>query len=422
MDIAFVFRTCYSSLFLSAIWRNLKNFKTYQPFFIVIFLISCGLVQLFLVFFWHKAEVIFGVKCSFWLILSTCFIAFISASSNLIFMPYVATYHSSYLTAYFFGMGLSAFLPSILSLIQGAMSNSCVKNGTQSFQVFEPLFSVEVYKFSIFLWLCLGIIAFIILNWFPNLLSKQNNNVFITTKNKLKDSKKLSSEEFVSSNDLEFTLVQDNISEDDRILASINVKIGKLKSLYNKNHRFWMLIICLLVVSSQMNSIVPSIQIFSAMPYSPTTYHLALTLSNAAQSIACLLPLWLKFDSLHYIGGLTTLSMFTSAYMIFLSLQSPNPILKETFIGSFLTILNSILSYTLNAYLRTLITLLLHDEIKIKVVENKTPSIISMSQNESVERYLFWCGVVMQIGSFIGSLVMFPLINVFHIFKMINFC
>lgn len=70
------------------------------------------------------------------------------------------------------------------------MSNSCVKNGTQSFQVFEPLFSVEVYKFSIFLWLCLGIIAFIILNWFPNLLSKQNNNVFITTKNKLKDSKK----------------------------------------------------------------------------------------------------------------------------------------------------------------------------------------------------------------------------------------
>lgn len=80
---------------------------------------------------------------------------------------------------------------------------------------------------------------------------------------------RLSSEEFVSSNDLEFTLVQDNISEDDRILASINVKIGKLKSLYNKNHRFWMLIICLLVVSSQMNSIVPSIQIFSAMPYSP---------------------------------------------------------------------------------------------------------------------------------------------------------
>ena len=30
---------------------------------------------------------------------------------------------------------------------------------------------------------------------------------------------------------------------------------------------------------------------------------------------------------------------------------------------------------------------------------------------------LFWCGVAIQIGSFVGAIVMFPLVNVAKLFK-----
>jgi hypothetical protein len=33
------------------------------------------------------------------------------------------------------------------------------------------------------------------------------------------------------------------------------------------------------------------------------------------------------------------------------------------------------------------------------------------------ESRLFWCGAVTQAGSFVGALVMFPLVNVYHLFQ-----
>ena len=33
------------------------------------------------------------------------------------------------------------------------------------------------------------------------------------------------------------------------------------------------------------------------------------------------------------------------------------------------------------------------------------------------QKALFWCGITIQIGSFIGALVMFPLVNIAKVFK-----
>jgi len=38
------------------------------------------------------------------------------------------------------------------------------------------------------------------------------------------------------------------------------------------------------------------------------------------------------------------------------------------------------------------------------------------------ERRLFWCGIFTQIGSFIGAMIMFPLVNVMNLFESKPIC
>jgi hypothetical protein len=54
--------------------------------------------------------------------------AMVNATSNVLFMPYMAAFHPNYLTAYFVGMGLSSLIPSIVSLAQGIFDFFIVTN------------------------------------------------------------------------------------------------------------------------------------------------------------------------------------------------------------------------------------------------------------------------------------------------------
>uniref|UniRef100_A0A915DSX7 Riboflavin transporter n=1 Tax=Ditylenchus dipsaci TaxID=166011 RepID=A0A915DSX7_9BILA len=130
-----------------------------------------------------------------------------------------------------------------------------------------------------------------------------------------------------------------------------------------QSKRFWFLLVCLALVCAQMNSIVPSIQSFSVMPYSLLTYHLALSLSNLAQPLACFLPFWLTPKSTRMVASLTGLSSVLCLWILVLAVQSPTPWLY----------------------------------------------------------YSFWGGF-MAIGSFSGSIIMFPLVNLLHIFESASAC
>lgn len=61
------------------------------------------------------------------------------------------------------------------------MAYNCVKKDKASYL----LFSVSVYEFLIFLWLCIGTAAFITLNWFPDVLSKSSNRKILQNKEKV---------------------------------------------------------------------------------------------------------------------------------------------------------------------------------------------------------------------------------------------
>uniref|UniRef100_A0A915DSZ2 Riboflavin transporter n=1 Tax=Ditylenchus dipsaci TaxID=166011 RepID=A0A915DSZ2_9BILA len=132
------------------------------------------------------------------------------------------------------------------------------------------------------------------------------------------------------------------------------------------------------------------------------TYHLALSLSNLAQPLACFLPFWLTPKSTRMVASLTGLSSVLCLWILVLAVQSPTP----GCITLFGAVCTAICSSFLNAYLRTLITSLLREEAVEAEKESK----------------LFWCGVVMQIGSFSGSIIMFPLVNLLHIFESASAC
>jgi hypothetical protein len=50
------------------------------------------------------------------------------------------------------------------------------------------------------------------------------------------------------------------------------------------------------------NSVIPSLGAYACLPYGRLTYHLALTIGNIANPIACLLPSWINVRPRHAIA------------------------------------------------------------------------------------------------------------------------
>lgn len=82
-------------------------------------LIFCTISMFAMAFSWQATAVVFGESHAVALIVLMLFVALVNSTSNVLFMPYMITFHPVYLTAYFVGMGLSSLIPSIVSLAQG---------------------------------------------------------------------------------------------------------------------------------------------------------------------------------------------------------------------------------------------------------------------------------------------------------------
>uniref|UniRef100_A0A915DQY1 Riboflavin transporter n=1 Tax=Ditylenchus dipsaci TaxID=166011 RepID=A0A915DQY1_9BILA len=351
---------------------------------ILVLLISCSACTLLLAFGWDWTAYIFGVERSVALIGITFLLALVNATSNVLFMPYMATFHPNYLTAYFVGMGLSALVPSLVSLLQGTLVYECVPDSSGSLQPkYSPArFHVEEFSLIMFGWMCLATVSFIILHWF---IPTRRRNA-------------------TSSNTL--PAAEPNLEESSPLQNGIlsSPTADSPEAIKASNVRYWVLIVCLAVVCAQMNSVIPSVQSYASLSYSLLTYHLALSLANLMHPVACFIPLWLKPKSLNVLTSLTALTTFFCGLIVVLALQSPTPLLRHSVWGSAISIVAAIIAASLNSYLRTVLT---------SVVREDSP------QNES---RLFWCGVVMQAGSFLGACLMFPLVNVFNIFHSANLC
>lgn len=99
------------------------NFNVPQAPAIQVMLIFCTVCMFAMSFTWHITAPMFGESHAVALIGLMLLVALVNSTSNVLFMPYMITFHPVYLTAYFVGMGLSSLFPSVVSLAQGKQSH-----------------------------------------------------------------------------------------------------------------------------------------------------------------------------------------------------------------------------------------------------------------------------------------------------------
>ncbi|VDM92737.1 unnamed protein product [Onchocerca ochengi] len=308
--------------------------------------------------------------------------ALVNGTSNVLFMPYMATFHASYLTAYFVGMGLSSLFPSVVSILQGSGNDCVVVNGT-SMQTNGILhFGVTEFNFIMLIWMLIATGAFVYLNLPMNAAIAEEGK--LSTDQSPTKSPQI--DEPNSSNVTEFNPFSQN---SETRIAEDRPQVDKL--------RLGLFLFLMAAVNAQMNGIVPSVQSYASLPFSQKTYHLGLTLSNIVSPIVCFLPLFVKIIRLSVLISLTLISTVLTGLIIAFAAMSPTPVLQFSTWGSVLIIIITVCSVALNSFLRTILATILGDG-----ADNETR--------------LFWGGVFIQIGSFLGSVAMFPLINIFHLF------
>lgn len=169
-----------------------------------------------------------------------------------------------------------------------------------------------------------------------------------------------------------------------------------LKSHILTNWDYVMLLFAQALICALCNGVLPSIQSYASLPYGNEAYHLSVTLSAIANPLACFLALWLPSRSRRIILLLTLFGTLLAAYVVALAALSPNPVLKDSDVGRSLIVVAQLAISAFFSYAKVTIATIFRDEGR---------------------RALVWCGAITQVGSSIGALIMFPLVNVYYVFQ-----
>ncbi|VDM62787.1 unnamed protein product [Angiostrongylus costaricensis] len=343
---------CVGPLVYSIFHKGFKSIIIPTKYLIIAFLILSCTCQFGLVVMWWWTIPIKNSEYSIALYLLLFGLALVNATSNVLFMPFMAQFHHAYLNAYFVGMGFSSLIPSLLSLIQGAGNYEC-EGVTPVFS--PPRFSASSFFFVIFIWTVVSTVSFEIL------CRCDEEKMYVTTVNPKKTSSGISKPGYI------------------------------------------IVLIATALVNAQMNGVIPSAQSYAALPYSQATYHYGLTLANLVSPAMSFLPLILTVRSVPSLCCLTFCSSCATAFIVYLASLSPNLFFNSVTIGSVLSVGSALFAAGLHSYLRVVFASLLRE-------------------GEESESRLFWCGVFIQVGSFIGSTVMFPLVNIVSVFTSAPRC
>ncbi|EYB91821.1 hypothetical protein Y032_0201g1719 [Ancylostoma ceylanicum] len=320
-----------------------------------------------LAFFWKNTAVIGNRSYSVALYLLLLGLAVVDAISNVLFMPFMAKFHPSYLNAYFVGMGFSSLIPSILAIIQGTSTYKC-EGGVPHYS--QPLFSTAVFFGIIFVSNCISAVAFILLY-------------------RLADKKEPTEEPPESDGETRHNTAEVS-SSTERMLSPSPEPLPK--------SYFALVLFTVTLINAQMNGIIPSISSYAALPYSQNTYHYSITLSNIMMPAASFLSFFLIFKKISILMVLSAMSTCATAFLVYLAALSPSLIFDSRSVGSALSITASLLAAGLHSYLRVSFASRLRD-------------------CDNSESRLLWCGLFTQIGSFIGSMIMLPLVDIAHVFE-----
>ncbi|KAI6181272.1 Riboflavin transporter [Aphelenchoides besseyi] len=314
----------------------------------------------------------FGSSHSIVILLTAFILGTINVGSDVIVMPYMIVFKKLYLPAYFVGAGLSAVIPSLLSIAQGASSYKCIYNNAtqQSYPHFlSPRFTISTFYMILFCWSCLACVSFYLVNWQTVRLERW----FPQTVPRL-----------IHAQDIASTAREDSKPQ---------------ARLYEyEPWRDAFVLISLIALGVQLNTIFPSLQSYASLPYSTNAYFWSLTLSALAQPCGALVAYFIKVNRTIYLIGLSIVCAICTLIFVVIAAQSPHPFLSQTTIGSVMSVLLAVLIQSIGCFLRTCL---------MEAYRDGRP------QDRS---RLVWAGCSLQGGSLIGTLAMYPLVNVWRLF------
>lgn len=336
---------------------------------------ACACVALS--FLYTHTSVIFGKEHSTALLSLMFVTALVGCTSSVLFMPYMRNYREIYLVSYLVGEGLSGFVPSAVALIQGVGNNpGCVnvtKPDSSNLEFVpaesDPRFSSQIFFIFIGTLLCLSFLSFLGLNVLP---------VARGERVKLPSSMEM-------------------LPTDTNAPPSYKINSGWKMSKFT----YYFLLIMMAVVCFLGNGTLPSIQSYSCLPYGSIAYHLTVTLSSISGPLAMSLGFFVKTPEVRLLKYLTVTILALSGFVLYLAAKSPHPPLQYSWMGELMVVLVWITLCGLIGFVKMGITTLYRPD----------PG-----------RGLYYTGVATQIGSLLGAITTFGLVNYAKAFQSYSPC
>ena len=361
-------------------------------------IITTSAVNVFLLsFLWPITGFIGGRRHSVVMLTQMVPAALTSCMTSLVFLPYMARFPSSYISAHYVGQGFSGLVPSLIGLVQGAGSPPyCVWNSTQVMnnsaqnvtdqmtlggminttttsviiQSQEPLFSVQVFFFCLAVLFLVSLAAFCCLNFTKCGRSAMISHVSVAY-NLPDESQQCTGEpaadgihrtssiadvdlpehnihqmsNFVRADNktTESTEVQNDQMKDEELLEKLDKgtdtsETCKKTSVEMQNRVFIWLLIVIGIVNALSNGLLPSTESYTCLPYGYLIYTLAVRLSAVAASLAALSSMFLPRASVKVVFALTLLGLIIATFHMFLAAQSPNPVLRGYLLGDIIVV------------------------------------------------------------------------------------
>ncbi|KAM5127522.1 solute carrier family 52, riboflavin transporter, member 3-B-like [Mantella aurantiaca] len=358
---------------------------------IIFVLLGVGVVScVLLAFLWQETSWVGGSRRSTALLSLIFFLSLVDCTSSVTFLPYMTRLRPDYLVSYFIGEGLSGLMPALLALAQGVGLVSCqAVNIAETNASFVPGNLTAVYHaarfpawgFFLFLAAMMGVclMAFTILHTVPGTRLRKCQEVA-----KDKNQEEESWEKGVEQRPM--------MGEKAHMEVTVVKKESRRYSVCEKIFIF----VVLAGVNALTNAVLPAVQTYSCIPYGGHIYHLAATLSSMANPLACGIAMYLPNRSLGVVGALSLVGSIFGGYIMCIAVLSPCPPLLHSTIGGALMVGSWVMFVGILSYVKVVIGMILRDEGHSALV---------------------WCGAVVQLGSMVGALTMFPVVNVYSFFQ-----
>ncbi|XP_061666043.1 solute carrier family 52, riboflavin transporter, member 3-A [Syngnathoides biaculeatus] len=352
---------------------------------------SCALLAAF----WDRTSVVAGASRSTAFFAITFFLSLVDCTSSVTFLPFMMRLPAKYVTAYFIGEGLSGFVPGVVALAQGVGMARCVNStagnltgGNASFlqtEYLPPNFSTEVFFVLLTIMMGVSLAAFVGLDRLrpppgENLTAGSATSVCSGLDNPAADAD----------------------GKDRKRRHEEESKTGPPPARPGHSvHQMTFIYFLVVWVNGATNGVLPSVQTYSCMPYGNLAYHLSAALASVANPAACTVAMFFQNRSLVFLGALSLLGTAFGGYNMAAAAMSPCPLLQGSAAGEVLIVLSWLLFTGTLSYVKVMVGVILRDRSHSALV---------------------WCGAASQAGSLLGSVAMFPLVNVLALFKAGDFC